>query len=116
MVDWKHYEPMEIAPGTPVTVLVTRRLGPWVFVPLHAINEKAAEALLHEFAGMWPHARSRFDEITEGGFGADGEWVKRPHRTMYIVGEAALAKMREVLEVGVGEPWPDDMEVVHLHG
>lgn len=113
----QRYEPHEVPRGTPVTVLVTPRVGPWVFIPLHALPEAAAVAVLFEWVGeneqtaaWWRECRA----IEENE--RHGPHERKPARMLYVVGSAALEKMREVLELAPGDPWPADVEVVRLYG
>ncbi len=106
------FEPMAVAPGTPVTVLVDAKVGPWVCIPLHALPDRVATDLLVHFLGETETARRLFDEVSWEA--VDG--TRRPRRLVYVVGSKAISAMRATLELEQGEPWPAEIEVFHLHG
>jgi hypothetical protein len=96
MVDFRHFEPREVAPGASVTILVSSRLGPRVSIPLHSIPERAAAEILREY-------------LPDGAPVPGGS-------LQYLVGESAYRQMMALEGVGATRDWPSNVQVIFLHG
>lgn len=117
MYRMQRYEPIEVAAGTPVTVLVSHRMGPWVFIPLHALPDRPAAELMAHYSGGSAQGATWWREVSEQVWSEKEQgYVPAPKRLVYVVGVKALEKMREVLELEPGDAWPEEVNVVHLHG
>jgi hypothetical protein len=105
MVDFRHFEPREVAPGASVVILVSSRLGPRVAIPLHAFGLAASSAILDDFLN-----EQNAEAVLGAGPSLDSGGL------VYLVGEDAYRQMMELEGIRATRDWPSNVLVIFLHG
>lgn len=107
MVALPRFEPGEIPEGTPVTILVSTKLGPKACIPLHALPDRPASDLLRHYAGETDQSYQWWEDMAVNG-----------RRLVYLVGEETGLEMEYLLSLGPKHPveFPPNVEFIYLHG
>lgn len=117
MVSLPRFEPREIPEGTPVTILVSTKLGPKACIPLHALPDLAASSILFEFFGTTEQSRRLWGRLTDGRY-FDPRNEPSLRQMVYLVGEETGLEMEYLLSLGPKHPveFPPGVEFIYLHG